>query len=522
MQILKRKQPFLAIILDGWGYAPAWGGNAISQAITKNFDLIWQTYPSTLLNASDGAVGLPVGTPGNSEAGHLNIGAGRIVHQDTLLIDKQIFDNSFNSNKVVLEGIKHSVKNHSNIHVMGLLSETGTHSNINHLYGLLRALKANGCRKVYIHLFSDGRDSPPMSGIEMADEVEREIKAIGLGTISSISGRFFAMDRDNRWGRIARVYNLLVKSEGNWYETTRSAFSSAYAMGATDEFIEPRIIADKTQNFEPIKNDDTVILFNFRSDRSREITAAFLADRINGFSDRKKLENIYFASFVIYDEESLAKRVFQPEIVQEPIAKVFSDNGLRQLHLAETEKYPHVTYFINGGKEKPFPGESRINVPSSRKYKTYDFIPEMSARKVTDELLFKMKIGKQDCYLINYANTDMVGHTGNLGATIKAAEFVDKCLGEVLSLVLNYNGVVFIFADHGNAEQMVNPRTGSADTEHTTNPVPFVLFSNRPEHKLLKLRSDGGLSNISPTILDILNIKKPDPMTKESLIIRST
>lgn len=521
MEIISKRQPLLAIILDGWGHAPAWGGNAISRARTRHFDLLWQEYPTTLLNASDGFVGLPVGSAGNSEAGHLNIGAGHIVHQDTLLIDEQISNKSFIKNKVILDGIRHSLSNQSNIHVMGLISKAETHSNINHLYGLLQSLKLNGCQKVYIHLFSDGRDSPPMSGIEIAEEVEKRIKEIGLGTISSISGRFFAMDRDNRWGRISRVYNLLVKSEGNKCENVRSAFSSAYAMGMTDEFIEPRIISNKTQNFEPIKDDDTIIFFNFRSDRTKEITKAFLAEKIENFPDRKKLKNIYFASFVIYDDESLTKRVFEPETIPQPLAKVFSDNNLRQYHTAETEKYPHITYFINGGREKPFPGEDRLMIPSSKKYKTYDYIPEMSAREVTESLLSEIKAGRHDCYLVNYANTDMVGHTGNLEATVLAAEFVDKCLGEVLALTLNLNGTAFIFADHGNAEQMVNPRTGNADTEHTTNPVPFILFSNNHTDKFLKLRSDGGLSNISPTILDVLNLKKPKEMTSESLIIKT-
>ncbi|MFA4996288.1 MAG: 2,3-bisphosphoglycerate-independent phosphoglycerate mutase [Patescibacteria group bacterium] len=519
MFVQGKKKPFLAIILDGWGHAPAWGGNAISQARTKNFDMIWKEYPSTLLNASDGAVGLPVGAPGNSEAGHLNIGAGHIVRQDTLLIDKQISDESFLNNKVIVDGIKHSITNRSNVHVMGLLSKTGTHSDIRHLYGLLTALKKNNCKKVYIHLFSDGRDSPPMSGIEMVEEVEQKIQEIGLGTIASISGRYFAMDRDNRWGRIARVYNLLVRSEGNCHENARSAFSSAYAAGMTDEFIEPRCVSNKNQNFEPISNNDTIIFFNFRSDRAREITKAFLADRIVDFSDRKKLNNLYFASFVIYDDESLAKRIFNPEQITEPLAKAFSDNNLKQLHIAETEKYPHITYFINGGREQPFAGEDRIMVPSPKQFRTYDFIPQMSAQKVTKKLLSNMKTNKYDCFLVNFANTDMVGHTGNLRATIQAAEFVDKCLGDILALTLNLDGTALIFSDHGNAEQMVNPRTGDADTEHTTNPVPFIIFSNKKEHKAINLKKGCGLSNISPTILDILKINKSASMTEESLIL---
>lgn len=519
MFIKNKKKPFLAIVLDGWGHAPAWGGNAISQAKTKNFDMVWKEYPSTLLNASDGAVGLSVGAPGNSEAGHLNIGAGHIVHQDSLLIDQQISNESFLSNKVIINGIKHSITNKSNIHVMGLLSKTGTHSDIRHLYSLLMTLKKNNCKKVYIHLFSDGRDSSPMSGIEMVEEVEQKIQEIGLGTIISISGRYFAMDRDNRWGRISRVYNLLVKSEGNCHENTRSAFSSAYAAGMTDEFIEPRCVSNKKQHFEPISDNDTIIFFNFRSDRAKEITQAFLSDRIIGFPDRKKLNNLYFASFVIYDDESLAKKVFNPERITEPLAKVISDNSLKQLHIAETEKYPHITYFINGGREEPFANEDRIMVPSPKKFRTYDFIPQMSAQGVTKKLLDNMKVNKYDCFLVNFANTDMVGHTGNLKATVQAAEFVDKCLGDILALTLNLDGTALIFSDHGNAEQMVNPRTGNADTEHTTNPVPFIIFSNKKEHKTINLKKDCGLSNVSPTILDMLKIDKPASMIEESLIL---
>lgn len=516
---IKRK-PFGIIILDGWGIAPAWGGNAIAQAKTKCFDDIWRLYPSTSILASGSSVGLPINSPGNSEAGHLNIGAGKVVHQDITLIDNKITDQSFFSNEVLLEAINHARKYNSSIHVMGLLSKAGTHSHIKHLYTILDFLKRNKFNRVFIHLFSDGRDSDPMSGIEMIEEVENEIAKIGLGNISSLSGRFFAMDRDNRWGRISRTYNLLTLGEGNIYNTPKAAFSSAYAIGQTDEFIEPRLIVNKDNGKNLIGNNDSIILFNFRSDRAKELTSAFLDDDVPGFEDRKKLSNLYFASFVIFEENPNAKRVFYPEPIEKPLAKVWSEQGLNQYHTAETEKYPHVTYFINGGAEAPFPGEKRLMIPSPRNVATYDLKPQMSAREIASTLVNEMLRGANDGYIVNFANADMVGHTGNMAATIEAVEVVDECLSKVLAEFRRQNGIAMIIADHGNAEQMVNPRTGDPDTEHTTNPVPLIIVSDDPKIKKIKLRSDGILASVSPTMLDLMNIAPPSSFKNQSLIIR--
>ncbi len=508
------------IILDGWGIAPAWGGNAIYQANTKVFNRIRNEYPSTTLLASGDAVGLPTNSPGNSEAGHINLGAGHVVHQDVSLIDAKIEDNSFYNNEKLHEAIEHATRYRSNIHIMGLLSKTGTHSHIRHLFAILQLLKTKNFNRVYIHLFSDGRDSDPMSGLETAEEVQRKIKEIGVGQVVSLVGRFYAMDRDNRWARVARAYDLLVKGEGTIRPTLRDAFSSSYSQGITDEFIEPQLIANKKQNFSHIEDNDTIIVFNFRGDRVRELAKAFLEESLPQIPGRVKRKNLYFASFVIYDDYPLSEKVFTPETIKEPLGLVWSKQGLKQFHIAETEKYPHVTYFINGGIEKPFPGEKRIMIPSPRDVKTYDLVPKMSAEAVTDSLLKAVKSNVFDSFIINYANTDMVGHTGNLSATIQAVEFVDICLGKLLAAVLERGGTACIVADHGNAEQMVNPQTGEPDTEHTTNPVPFSIISDNAALKNLKLENDGILANVTPTMLDIMGIAKSATMVNPSIIIK--
>ena len=516
----KRKKPVVLVVLDGWGIAPAWGGNAISQAKTRNFDMIWQHYPRTELHASGEFVGLPQNSQGNSEAGHLNIGAGHIVKQDAGLIDAQIENGSFFKNQAILGAIEHSRKNNSKLNLIGLMSKTKTHSDIGHLYALLRLCKEKDFKNVHIHLFSDGRDSDPMSGIEVAEEIENKIKEIGVGEVASLSGRFFAMDRDNRWGRISRAYNMLVKSEGERFPTLRAAFSKAYASGMTDEFIEPRIINSITKEATAIEDNDAVIFFNFRSDRAKEITEAFLADKVDQFPDRKKLKNLYFASFLIYQDGIPGHQAFRPEIIAQPLAKVWSDKGLSQFHIAETEKYPHVTYFINGGVERPFNGEDHQMIPSPKNFKTYDLCPEMSAGEVTSKLLLAIKKNTYDCFIVNFANADMVGHSGSLSATVKAVEFIDKCIGRIMSEILNLDGTAFFVGDHGNAEQMVSPETGKPDTEHSTNPVPFILFSNSTKDKLITFSAGGNLSSVAPTILDFMGIEKPESMSAKSLINR--
>lgn len=516
---LKPKKPSIIVVLDGWGIAPAWGGNAISSAKTVTFDKIWRECPSTTLLASGEAVGLPPNSPGNSEAGHLNIGAGRVVHQDISLIDKEIANGNFDKNPVLAEGLEHARKNNSNIHLIGLLSETGTHSHIRHLYALLEYYKKNNFKRVYIHLITDGRDSDPMNGIELASEVENEVKKIGVGRITSLVGRFFAMDRDNRYERLSGALNLFVSGEGTTFDNTRAAVSASYSRHLTDEFLSPSIIANQMHHFIPVSDNDSVTLFNFRPDRTKELTEAFLAPTMPGMPRRKVLKNLFFATFAMYEESSLAHKIFKPESVSESIATVWSKEGYRQFHIAETEKYPHVTYFFNGGIEKALPGETRKMIPSPRNIKTYDQKPEMSAKGVCDCVISAIKGRSFDLIVVNFANTDMVGHSGNLKATIKAAEFVDICLKSILDVAIPAKLNAFILADHGNAEQMVNPRTGEPDTGHTTNPVPFVIVSSDPEIANLKLQGNGILGSIAPTILDIEGLEKPVSMLNQSLII---
>lgn len=516
---LKKGAPFVLLVLDGWGIAPSWGGNAISLSKTPCFDHLWREYPSCTLQASGQSVGLPEGSPGNSEAGHLNIGAGRIVHQDISVIDEQIRDNKLSSNKILNDTLNHAKENKSNLHIMGLLSDIGTHSHIRHLRSLLESLANQKFSRVFIHLFSDGRDSDPMKGIELIGQVEKMISETGVGSISSITGRFYAMDRNNRWGRTARAYNAMVKSEAEIVESPGIAFSSSYSRGITDEFIEPKIIANKQKHFSPVKDNDSIIIFNFRFDRIKQIIDAFLEDKIAEFPDRQKLSNLYVATFSHNGEGSKFKSIFETKKIANPLAQVLSANKYSQLHIAETEKFPHVTYFINGGETNPFPDEFRIMIPSP-KVRTYDLLPEMSAEGVKNALIKNLTNGLYDFYIINFANADMVGHTGNLEATMQAVIKVDQCLSEITTNVLNRDGTLFVCADHGNAEQMVNPQTGEPDTEHTLNPVPFILVNEG--HRGRKLKANGSLSNISPTILSFMNIDKPNEMnTRESLIDES-
>lgn len=515
-----QRKPHVLIILDGWGLAPVWGGNAIAMAKIPNFDAFAQKYPYTTLHASGLAVGLPENCPGNSEAGHLNIGAGEIVHQDQPLIDSEIGDGDFVKNEVLLGAFRHAEENHSNVHIMGLLSKTGTHAHINHLFELLKLANQVKFDRVYIHLFTDGRDSDSMSGIEMLSEVNFQTDALKVGQISSIIGRFFAMDRDNNWERIKRTYNLLTAGTGMRYESAGAIFTASYAAGTTDEFIEPSVIISKEHTPEFIHDNDSIIFFNFRSDRAKEITRAFLDPVLPEFPERRLLSNLYFASFVIHEEHQLAKQAFFPPIITKTLAQVWSEAKLRQFHIAETEKYAHVTYFFNGGTELPVSGEDRLMVPSPKSVKTYDLMPEMSARSVASEVVSLLDKNIHDAVVINFANADMVGHTGDLKATMKAVEVVDECLGKVVDKVLQKDGVAYVFADHGNAEQMVNPKTGYPDTEHTSNPVPFMIISNRAELMNITLRKDGALSSIAPTVLDIMLPEYIYENKDKSLIIK--
>lgn len=514
----RKKRPYVLVILDGWGIAPVWGGNAISIADNRTFTKLFKDFPSTILSASGPEVGLPEGAPGNSEAGHLNIGAGEIVYQDQPIIDEEIQKGTFFSNKILLEAIGHAKEKKSNIHLMGLLSKTGTHSQIKHLFALLDLISKNDFRDVYIHLFTDGRDSDSMSGIEMLSEVENACAKYSTGRVVSLIGRFYAMDRDNRWDRIKKTYQLLTEGLGHKFESTGAIFTASYARGVTDEFIEPSIIVNKSNPFMPIKDHDSVIFFNFRADRAKELTKAFLAESLPEYPERKKMADLYFATFVMHDDNSLAKHAFYPKQVENTLSQIWSEAKLRQFHLAETEKFAHVTYFLNGGREKPFPGEDRLMIPSPTSVATYDKMPEMHAQKVTDAAISALKKNIYDCMVINFANPDMVGHTGDLNAAVKAVEYIDQCLSLLTDEVLDRNGVVFVCADHGNAEQMVNPKTGAPDTEHSSNPVPFIIVAKDSALAKIKLVKGGKLASIAPTILKVMNIPFDFPNKEKSLI----
>lgn len=511
--------PYVLVVLDGWGIAPAWGGNAIALAETPVFNDLCKNYPNSKLQASGYEVGLPADAAGNSEAGHLNIGGGRPVLQDATIIDKEIESGSFFKKAELTDAFKKALDNNSSIHLLGLLSEAGTHSHINHLFALLDAAKMNNVKNVNIHLFSDGRDSDPMSGIDMLSKVEEAIASKGIGRVCSIMGRYYAMDRDNRWGRTSRAYNALVKGQAEISENARKVFSESYARGITDEFIEPRLISNMQQEISTIKDNDVIISWNFRPDRIRQLTMSFLATAIPEFPDRQKLSGITFLSFTMYEQhygDWAISHIFSPDKVETPLAKAFADLGLSQYHIAETEKYAHVTYFFNGGCQDTFQGESWQLVPSP-KVKTYDLTPKMSAGDITTEVLKAINSNKYNLIVINIANPDMVGHTGNLKATSQAVTYTDYCLGVMKDCVLKNNGTLLVCADHGNAEQMINPSTGRADTEHTTNPVPFLIiredFKNKNKHL-----SDGKLGDVAPTLLRLAGIPLPKGMSDINLL----
>ena len=509
----------ILIILDGWGYAPLWGGNAVELAQTPNMDSYWRRYPHTILKAAEEAVGLPHHEPGNSEVGHLNLGSGQIVRQNLPGITQTIEDGSFFQNPILLGAINHAKKNKSNLHLMGLVSDGGVHSHIDHLFALLDLIKKENFDRVFIHVFTDGRDTDPMKSLSYLATLEAKIKNLGLGKIESVSGRYYAMDRDNRWGKIQPVYELLTLGIGPRSETPEKAISQCYREGKYDEFITPTAIVSPNEEFVPLKNNDALIFFNFRADRTRELTWALVKKNFSGFRRQVFLTNLYFATFAFHEEYEEAlpvKVVFRHAGIFNPLAKVIADHSLKQFHLAETEKYAHVTYFFNGGREEPFPGEERLLIPSP-KVATYDLKPEMSAPEITRELTSRLP--NYDFIVVNFANPDMVGHTGNLKATIKACEVVDLCLGKVVKEALANKFVVVITADHGNAEQMLNANTGEPDTGHTINPVPLVIVANDPNFQN-PLRSSGDfrLSDVAPTILKIMNLPAPQEMIGKSLI----
>ena len=508
------KKPVMLMILDGFGINENKDANAVELANTPNIDKLMKKYPTAIGYTSGLDVGLPEGQMGNSEVGHTNIGAGRIVYQELTRITKSIEDGDFFSIPEFIEAIENCKKYNSKLHIMGLVSDGGVHSHIRHLYGLLEMAKRRDFENVYVHCFLDGRDTPPSSADEYVAELENKMREKGIGKIATLSGRFYAMDRDKRWERVQKCYDALVNGNGNQSGSALKAIENSYQKEVFDEFIEPTVICNGDKPLATIENHDSVIFFNFRPDRAREITRSLVDQEFDGF-DTKKLD-LYFVCFTNYDDTMPNVKVaFKKEQIVNTLGEVLSKKGLTQLRIAETEKYAHVTFFFNGGEEKQYPGEDRILVPSP-KVETYDMKPEMSAYEVTDKVIEAIQSDKYNCIILNFANPDMVGHTGNLNAAIKAIEAVDKCVGKIVEEMLKKDGTILMTADHGNAEQMIDYKTGEPHTAHTTNPVPLVLISNNKENKI----KSGKLADLAPTILELIGIEKPKEMTGESILIK--
>jgi 2,3-bisphosphoglycerate-independent phosphoglycerate mutase len=507
-----KKTPLALIVLDGFGYSARREGNAIALAHTPHFDEWFERYPNTLIEASGKAVGLQAGQMGNSEVGHLNIGAGRVVRMDISRIDYAIETGDFFRNPVLTQAMDHPRLNDSALHLCGLVSHGGVHSWHEHLYALLRMAKQKNVGRVFVHAFLDGRDTAPDSGAGYVAELEAKVKEYEVGRIASVVGRYYAMDRDKRWERTEQAYRLLRYGEGRPRRDPVAAIRESYAEGVTDEFVKPVVIVggDDTP-VATVEDRDSVIFFNFRSDRARQLTRAFTEEEFAGF-DRGPRPGIRFTCMTQYDATFPLPVAFGPEHHDEILADIFAEAGLRNLRIAETEKYAHVTFFFNGGVETEFPGEKRILVPSP-KVATYDLKPVMSAEGITDEVIRQVEGGEFDVFIMNYANADMVGHTGQLAATIKAVEAVDECLGRVVEAIRSRGGAVIITADHGNAEQMIDPVTGQVFTAHTTNPVPLILIDDYRG----KLREGGSLRDVAPTMLGLLGLPKPPQMTGEDL-----
>lgn len=514
-------RPFVLVVLDGWGLSNNVSGNPIREANLPTFEKFNRYYPMTSLQASGISVGLPWNTAGNSEVGHMTMGAGRIIYQNLPRIALSIQDRTFFQNTVFLEAIEQVKAKKSHLHLMGLVSSGAVHSHKEHLLALLKLAKENGLAEVFIHAFTDGRDSAPTAGIGQIQELTREMQLIGIGEIVSLCGRHIAMDRNNNWDRIEKAYRMLTEGVGETTDDPLLFLEQSYANKVTDEFIEPTFI---TKDGKPrfIQDDDAVIFFNFREDRARELTKAFVLPDFDGF-ERKVIPKVYFATMTEYEKGLPVRIAFPPEEVHDSLGETLSKAGLTQLRIAETEKYAHVTYFFNGGNEEAFPGEDRILIPSPT-VTHFDEQPEMSAPEVTDMLIQKIEEGKYDFILVNYANPDMVGHTGNEQASIKAVEATDKNLARVVPIILKAGGALFITADHGNVEEIVNLMSGQKDTEHSTNPIPlwYITPTNHREKRAEEMMREqnevhGLLSDIAPTILDILGIPKPSIMNGTSL-----
>lgn len=523
------KAKFLClVVLDGWGIAPAGPGNAISLSSTPNMDRFITSYPHTTLSASGESVGLPKNENGNTETGHLNLGAGRIIYQDLARINASIAEGSFFENEALKGAFEHAKKANSKLHLIGLIGEGGVHSNIEHIFALLQLAKRLSFKNVFLHLFTDGRDSPTTSAKIYISRVREVTRKEGLGQIASIMGRFWGMDRDLRWERTAKAYFALTQGQANLYKTAEEAIDDSYAHGVTDEFIEPAIMTNPAGfPLAQVQDNDSLIFFNFRVDRPRQLARAFIIPDFENyliqwgnavFNRGTPLKNIYFSTMTQYEDILTgcgAKVAFPPEKVQETLGEIISQNKLRQLRLSESEKEKFVTYYFNGLNNQ-YPGEDRIIIPSP-KISTYDLAPEMKTSEITTMLIASIKKDFYSFILVNYANSDMVAHTGNIGATIKACQVIDENLGKLESFVISYNGVLIITGDHGNAEEMINPKTGAIDTEHSNLPVPFIVVGNELSRKPIELGM-GILADVAPTILRIMNLPIPSSMTGKNLL----
>ncbi len=512
------KRPVVLMILDGYGLNDNCEHNAVCEAKTPVMTQLMSQCPFVKGNASGMAVGLPDGQMGNSEVGHLNMGAGRIVYQELTRITKSIQDGDFFENEAFLAAVKNCKENGSALHLYGLVSDGGVHSHNTHIYGLLELAKRNGLEKVYVHCFLDGRDTPPASGKDFVAELEAKMAEIGVGQVASVMGRYYAMDRDNRWDRVEKAYRCMTLGEGGTAESATGGIQASYDDEKTDEFVVPFCVVKDGKPVATIQDKDSIIFYNFRPDRAREITRAFCDDEFSGFARDRRLD-VTYVCFTDYDETIGNKLVaFHKQTITNTFGEFLAANGLKQARIAETEKYAHVTFFFNGGVEEPNPGEDRILVKSP-KVATYDLQPEMSAPEVCEKLVEAIKSGKYDVIIINFANPDMVGHTGVENAAIKAIETVDACVGKTVDAIKEVNGVLFICADHGNAEQLVDYGTGEPWTAHTTNPVPFILVNADPSYKL---REGGCLADIAPTLIELMGMEQPKEMTGTSLLIKRT
>ena len=532
---MPRPKPLVLVILDGWGYRAETKANAIALARKPNYDRLLREYPNTLIQTSGPSVGLPEGQMGNSEVGHLNIGAGRIVHMDITRIDLMIQNGEFFSHPVLLAAMKHARVGDRRLHLFGLVSDGGVHSQQAHLYALLKMAKQQGVDRVFVHAFMDGRDTLPTNGAGYLEQLQQKMREYNAGKIATVNGRYYAMDRDRRWERIAKAYNAMVfgDAEGGKYTDPVQGMKDSYNKGVTDEFVVPFVCTDKDKNGQPlatIRDDDACICFNFRADRVRQITRALARNSglnpkggsdLPGSADldatipRDRVpRNLHYVCMTQYDKNFSLPMVIPPESMANILANVMANLHMRNLRVAETEKYAHVTYFFNGGVEQPFPGEERVLVPS-QKVATYDLKPEMSAAGIADAVVKAAEEGTFDVIIVNFANADMVGHSGKIEPTVKAVETVDACLGRVEAAVRANGGAMLITADHGNAEMLIDPVTGGPHTAHTTNPVPFIMVAE--DAKQYTLKPNGSLRDISPTMLAMLGVDEPKEMTGHDL-----